>query len=432
MAEIRPFRGLRYNQEMVRDLAAVLCPPYDVISAEAQQRYHARSPYNVIRLEYGETFPQDNEKNNRYTRAREYLHRWLRDSVLLTEEKPAFYLCQDEFSFHHQIRRRTGLVVALKATPYEQGEVLPHEETLPRAKADRLQLLTACRTNFSSIFTFYQDETGEVASLLAPCLATPPLLTVTDDEGVTHRLWRIMEEDTVTALQRAFAGKKLFVADGHHRYETACQFARQYGQEYAYVMATLVDIRDPGLVVLPTHRLIRGGLPIAWERVAGYFERRSFSTPQLLTDHAPLGDFLATMAEVGATTPCFGIYAGGDAVELLTLRHPDLLDLLPADKPKAYRELDVTVLHELFLKPALGLDAEEIASEGRLAYTRDPQEAWQKVRQGEFQLAVFLNPPRLEQITAVAAAGARMPQKSTYFWPKLVTGLVMFQLDVDG
>lgn len=431
MAEIKPFRGLRYNQEMVPDLAAVICPPYDVISAEEQRKYHARHPYNVIRLEFGETLPDDNDQHNRYTRAREYLSRWLREGILITEKIPAFYLCQDEFSLDNQVRQRTGLVVALKATPYDQGEVLPHEETLPRAKADRLQLLEACRTNFSSIFTFYQDETGEVADLLAPYLATPPLATATDDEGVTHRLWRIMENDTIEALQQAFAGKVIYVADGHHRYETACQFAQQHGPEYAYVMATLVNIRDPGLVVLPTHRLLRGLGPLAWEKVADYFERRSFCYPQLLADYTPLTEFLATMARVGATTPCFGLYGGADTVELVTLRSRDALNRLP-QRPPAYRELDVTILHELFLKPAFGLGSEEITSEGYVAYTRAPKEAWQKVRSGEFQLAVFLNPPRLEQITAVAAAGARMPQKSTYFWPKLITGMVMHQLNAEA
>lgn len=425
MPEIRPFRGLYYNPELVGDLAAVVAPPYDVISPEEQKQYYARHPYNVIRLELGEDFPTDTAEDNRYTRARDYLHQWLTHGVLTMDTQPAFYLLEDEFPFQGKVRRRTGLVAALKTDAYEAGAVLPHEDTLPRAKADRLALLEACEANFSSIFALYRDEAHEVHTLLAPHMTAPPLLELSNEEGERHRLWRLADRETTEALRRLFAGKTLYIADGHHRYETAYQFALRRGPAYAWVLTTLVALDDPGLVVLPTHRLVRGVGSINWHAVTDLFARRSFRDPRLTADPSPLASFLDSMAASGAAAPCFALYTGGDTLDLAFLRDPERAYKLLGKQPQARKQLDVTVLHELFLPLALGAAWQEGDALERFAYTRDPGEAWAAVRRGEFDLAVFLNPPRLAQITAVAAAGARMPQKSTYFWPKLLTGLVM-------
>ena len=426
MAEIKAFRGIRYNPALAGDLAAVITPPYDVIPSEMQERYHERSPYSVIRLELGETFPGDNEENNRYTRARDYLNRWLAEGILISDENPAFYVCQDEFTFAKEVFRRTGLIVALKTTPYHEGIVLPHEDTLPKAKADRLALMEACKSNFSSIFALYQDQEGRVTNIVNSSMKASYLAKVVDDEGVCHRLWRIDDPKTVQALEQAFAGKKIYIADGHHRYETACKFAEEHGPEYGYIMTTLFDMNDPGLVVLPTHRLVRNVGPIPWESLSAQFDRQTLTYPELLESPAPLDGFLDYLARRGKETTALGIYAGGTNLEILALRDRNPLSM--ADRPEAVKQLDVTILHELVLKPAFGLGSEEIASEGFVAYTRDPEEAWRRVTQGEAQFAVFQNPPTLEQITAVAAEGGRMPQKSTFVWPKLITGLVLHRL----
>jgi uncharacterized protein (DUF1015 family) len=425
VAEIRPFRGLRYNQELVGNLDAVLCPPYDVISPEQQEAYHRVHPYNVIRLEFGETLPKDDERNNRYARARAYLEEWVSQGILVLDPEPSFYVCQDEFSYRGETRLRTGLVAALRTHPYGEGMVLPHEDTLPQPKADRLRMLETCRANFSSIFALYRDEEGRVADLISPYMTAPPIATATDKEGVTHRLWRIADATTVAALCRCFENKAVFIADGHHRYETALHFSQLHGGRYGYVMTTLVEMRDPGLIVLPTHRLLRGAGPINWTALPDAFTRQSLCYPELLYRPDPLNEFLRLMAEIGAAVPCFGFYGGNDRLELIILKDRGLL----SDRFSDRALMDVTLLHEVLLGPLFGISRDEVFSGRYLSYTRDPREAWQSVCKGEFQTAIFLNPPTLDQITEVAARGGRLPQKSTYFWPKLTTGLVMLLLE---
>lgn len=431
MAEIRPFRGLRYNQDKISDLSQVISPPYDVIPAEQQEAYHERNPYNIIRLELGKTFPTDTEDNNRYTRAAEYLKQWMEEGILMDEDQPVFYICQDIFECGGVTYKRNGLVTALKATPYKEGIVLPHEDTLPKAKVDRFSMLDSCKTNFSGIFALYQDETGAIPGLLEPITKQPPMASAVDDEGVRHNLWIIRDSSTIASIQSAFADKKIYIADGHHRYETACKFSEERGSRYGWVMTSMFEMTDPGLIILPTYRLLRNIGPTPWDMLEANFQRETFSYPEL--DHSPekLDEFLGIMAKK-ASLPCFGYYAGGTDLELLTLRSMDAVDCSLADHPKAYRELDATILHELILKPAFGLGNKEITSEGYVSYTRDASEAWKSVHDGESKIAMFLNGTRLDQVTKVAAAGARMPQKSTFFWPKLITGMIMCRLEQVG
>ncbi|MCR4418910.1 MAG: DUF1015 domain-containing protein [Clostridia bacterium] len=429
MADVLPFRGLRYNPALVPDLTAAISPPYDVISPEEQQWYYRRHPYNVIRLELGETLADDGPEQNRYTRARAYLEKWLEERVLVPDAAPGFYLCQDEFSWQGRTVRRLGLIAALRAVPYSRGTVLPHEDTLPKAKGDRYELLLACRTNFSPIFVLYRDPAGEVTARLRPYLEGPALAQASTREGVTHRLWSVDEPETVAAISRLFTDRLVYIADGHHRYETACRFAEEHGERYGFVLATLVALEDPGLIVLPTHRLLRDLDPPRWSLLPGGFERRSYTYAGLSEDPGQLEGFLRLLAEAGRGNYSFGFYQGGDTLELVydpgrTRENRPAPGTLPL--------LDVTVLHQEILLPVFNLHPDQVAHGRCVAYTRDPVEAWKAVRDGDCQTAVFLNPPTLEQITAVAAAGGRMPQKSTYFWPKLPAGLVMLRLEGVG
>ncbi|MGB9919425.1 MAG: DUF1015 domain-containing protein [Moorellales bacterium] len=420
MARIRPFRALRYNLARIPDLASVISPPYDVISTEQQKYYYQAHPNNVIRLELGEALPDDGPDYNRYTRARAYLEGWLKDGILIQEARPGFYLCQDEFRWGGTVYRRTGLVVALAAVPYAEGGVLPHEDTLPRAKSDRFQLVVSCRANFSPIFGLYKDSSGEIAARLRPYLDREPLAEATTLEKVTHRIWPVDGDEDVEYLCRQFAGRTVYIADGHHRYETACRVAEELGEKYGYVLATLVEMEDPGLVVLPTHRLLRDLGVVRWEALPPGFERQTYIYTQLLESPDPLEDFLKILADRGRQRgPSFGFYAGQDRVELVT----------PAENRYSEVQPDVAVLHDLVLRPVFGLTPERITDGRYVAYTRDPGEAWREVRSGRYQIAVLLNPPSLKQIAAVADLGGRMPQKSTYFWPKLPAGLVMLTLE---
>ncbi|MDN5346648.1 MAG: hypothetical protein PWP65_212 [Clostridia bacterium] len=430
MAEVRAFQGLRYNQEMVKDLALVTTPPYDVIDPAAQEEYYRRSPYNIIRLELGKILPTDTERDNRYTRAATYLKEWLRAGILQKDPTPHFYIYQQSFPGENgELLTRTGLVGRVRLVPYTSGEILPHEETLPKAKADRLALLQACRTNFSPIFSLYVDRERKVDNILQEFISqNPPWAEFTDPEQTTHRLWALGNPDLIDSIEKSFAQQTIYIADGHHRYETALEYSlgRQgSGNEgYNYVMMVLVNLYDPGLVILPTHRLVRNLASFSLDnflkkvRVNFLVEETSLS----------LEDFLAGLKTQGLHT--LGFYAGGQKFFYLKLK-PELdLDRLYApDKSPGWRRLDVAILHGLILEPLLGIGQAQREGESNLTYTRDAAQAYQEVKKGNQQMAFFLLPTPVEQVLAVAASGDKMPQKSTYFYPKLITGLVLHPLD---
>ncbi|MEW5762539.1 MAG: DUF1015 domain-containing protein [Bacillota bacterium] len=429
MAVVVPFRGLRYNPQLVGDLGAVVTPPYDVITPEAQARYYARHHYNVIRLEYGKHEPGDDETNNRYTRAAATFAAWRRQGVLIQEEAPALYLYEQEFQVRGKRLKRYGFFCTVRLERFERGIIMPHEETLAAPKKDRLELLRACRANFSPIWGLYADREGSVlASLLAA--AGEPAVFFYDEFGHTHRLWVIADPTAVKEVQNRLATRRILIADGHHRYETALAYAEEQAGPgpHRYVMMVLANLFDPGIVVLPTHRLVRN---------VGNFDLRGFLAKleeQFDITEAPpastwnFAAFLASVASRGRHA--YGLYAGGKELYIMKLREGvPVQELLPQDRSPAWRELDVTVLHHLVFARLLGIGPRESADGELLAYTRDEERALRLVDSGEYRLAFFLNPPRVEEVVAVAEAGDRMPQKSTYFYPKLITGLVLNPLE---
>ncbi|MGB9802296.1 DUF1015 domain-containing protein [Desulfofundulus sp.] len=448
MAEIKPFRGLRYA-DGVGPLADLVTPPYDVIDAKAQDDYYQRHPYNIIRLEYGKVYPGDDESNNRYTRAAADFNAWREAGVLVPEKSPALYLYEQEFSVGGKRLVRSGMTCAVKLEPYEKGVVLPHEETLPRHKADRLALMRACRANFSPIFGLYADAEMTVDNLLRSQAGRSPDLEFTGENGHGHRLWVVTDPGVIKQVQQAMADRRIFIADGHHRYETALAYSRERRQEegnpaepgpYDYVMMTLVNLYDPGLVVLPTHRLVRNveGLVVDefLDKIREHFEIEAFP---LAPDYGNFDGFIRELARHGGFTESdrpgagdlshrhsFGLYCGGGHLYLLTLRDEGALSrLMPEGHSTAWQRLDVSVLHHLILDRLLGIGGAERARESHLTYTREEAGALKAVDEGEYRLAFFLNPTLVEEVTAVAASGEKMPQKSTFFYPKLITGLVI-------
>ncbi|MDI6906097.1 MAG: DUF1015 domain-containing protein [Thermoanaerobacterales bacterium] len=423
MATIVPLCGLRYNPELIPGLAAVVTPPYDVIGPEAQERYYDRSPHNIIRLEYGKTFPGDNEDNNRYTRARDTLAAWQQEGVLLREHRPAIYLYEQEFTVAGRVYRRRGFFCGVALTPFSEGQVLPHEETLPKAKEDRLNLLRACRANFSPVFGLYTDESMATDRILREAAAAEPDTVFTDEEGHVHRLWVISAPEPINRLVSALRPRRIYIADGHHRYETALAYAQEHPEPGLHhnVLMVLVNLYDPGLVILPTHRLARAV--------------RTCPSPDLLAALAPLftvesfagkpAEFFRRLRELGRHS--FGLYAGAGNLYYLTLRPgADLRALMPAGRSPAWQQLDVAILHHLILEPHLGIGAGERARQGGpITYTREEEQALARVDRGEYTHAFFLNPTSVQEMVDVAEAGDRMPQKSTYFYPKLITGLVI-------
>ena len=483
MAVVVPFKGLRYNQNTVKNLSEVVTPPYDVIDAADQDRYYKRHPHNVIRLEYGKTGPFDNEDHNRYTRAAAELDVWLENNVLVPESCPALYFYEQEFILEGERKIRSGFICGVRLEPYTNGVILPHEETITKHKADRLKLMRACRANFSPIFGLFTDPRKRVDSVLRKTAAqgSSPDVSFTDEAGEKHRMWVVTDPGVIYQVQQAMTDKRIFIADGHHRYETALNYKQEReaaghdgngnkvvsvtgscctgpdgnccpsGKEpaYNYVMMTLVNLYDPGLVALPTHRLVRGVTGLDKKRLVEQlkenFEVEKFTLDQ---DRNNFQEFLGLLAKKGqvcrrvtrnpsltetnAPIPhrhVFGLYTGEDRLYLLSLGNESSLHrIMPQEKSPAWQGLDVSVLHTLIIEKYLGICGELRAKTEHITYTREEEGALAAVDTGQYQLAFFLNPTLVEEVTAVAAGGEKMPQKSTYFYPKLVTGLVMNRL----
>ncbi len=432
MAHIIPFIGLRYNTNKIPNLASVVTPPYDIIDEAAQVRYYAEHPANVIRLELGLEFPDDDENNNRYTRAAEYMNRWIEEEILVYENRPALYFYQQEFNMQGNPVVRNGFICGLKVEEYDQGNILPHEETLSKPKEDRLRLMRATQANFSSIFGLYSDPEKVIDNVLQEAISDkPPAIELADEAGETHRVWVITDPEVIRTVVEQMKDKKVFIADGHHRYETALEYAKEMEAKglkgYDYVMITLVNLYDQGLIILPTHRLVRNLSDFDLEafrvRLGTYFNVRPFGS----SDQLP--QFLRAMEEQGQNAHVFGMYGRNGVLYILSLKpDADTEKVLPSDKSDAWKQLDVALLDNLVLDHMLGIGASQRKSQEHLTYTKDAQWAVQQVDKGLYQIAFFLNPTRVREVVDVAEARDKMPQKATYFYPKLLTGLVINHL----
>jgi len=420
MAEIRPFRALRFNTEKAGEIGQLVCPPYDIISDEQRKGYLAKNPCNIIRLE----LPKG---ENPYQTAGETLKQWMEQGILRQDEQESIYIYEEEFTVNGLHTKFKGCIVRVRLEEFSKGIVLPHEETLSKAKEDRFNLMKATNCNFSQIYSLYMDPEHEITNRLDALSDAAPENELTDSDGVTHRLWIVSDQSEIAAICKAFADKKLYIADGHHRYETALNY-RNYCRENKigsgeedYVMMMLVDMEHPGLVVLPTHRLVRD-LP--------QFDKENLLTACReyfdVTEEEDINSAeakLKTLYDDGKKA--FAFYCGGSGYTLLVLRDTDALARLLPDKSAAFQGLDVTVLHTLVLEKILGIDADNMAKQINLTYVKQFEDAVAAVEKGDAQCAFILNPTKVTEIRDVAAAGEKMPQKSTYFYPKLITGLVM-------
>ncbi len=418
MAEIKEFCALRFTKR-AGNIAELTCPPYDIISEEQRADYLATNPNNVIRLELpGKTAAS-------YQQAAEVLQEWLENGIVAVDERPALYLYEEAFEVDGKHYRFKGFVCRVKLEEFEKGIVLPHEETLSRAKEDRMNLMCATGCNFSQIYSLYSDPNGETHAILEKLSAREPDRCFTDNEGVTHRLWIAERSPETQQLCAQFRDRKLYIADGHHRYETALNYRNHLREsgvsapDSDYCMMFLVDLENEGLVVFPTHRIVRGLNGFVAGRLPEQLKRNFEVVPQ--TDLASVEAGLKRAYD--AHQKAFG-YCDQNGYWLLTLKDIGLLDRRFPEKSQALRRLDVTVLHSLILEDEMGIDRENMANQKNLTYTRDANEAVKAVQAGA-NCCFLLNPTRVDEIAAVALAGEKMPQKSTYFYPKLITGLVM-------
>jgi uncharacterized protein (DUF1015 family) len=430
MAEVRGLRGVRYDPTRVGDVGLAIAPPYDVVDAAEQARLAMQHPANIIQVELPAAQPGE-PAGTRYERAAALLRGWLADGTLRTESRPAVYVHDHTFSHAGRRLTRRGLFAAVRLAQWSAGEVLPHEHTLPTPKADRLQLYRATQAQVSPIFALYEDAAGEIASVLDWTATARPALATTDPTGDEHRLWVLDEPALLDELGDLFAGRPLFIADGHHRYETGLAYrderlaadpAADDDAPFRFALMCLSEVADPGMVILPTHRLVVGPAPDGGRVEAALHQ--VFQVESLPAD-LPTPDLLARLAE-RRSHHAFG-WVTPSGLSLLTLKDPMLLaEWMPADQSAAWRSLDVAVQQVLIVERALGIAPETL--EGRIAYTRDADAARRAVASGDAHAALLLNATDLAGLLAVARAGEQMPQKSTYFYPKVPTGLVLHDM----
>jgi uncharacterized protein (DUF1015 family) len=444
MAKIVPFRGVRYNLSRVDSPAAVVAPPYDVISHELQENLYHRSPHNVVRLDLAKTTVTDTDGDNRYTRAAIDFQAWQQDGVLVRDDEPSIYLYDQKYPVESgELVVRKGFIALTRLEDFSTGMVKPHEKTLAGPKADRLLLTKACGAQLSPIFSLYSDPCCVLESLTRKEKERVPDVEVADDDGVFHLLWRVTEPTIVKKSQELLDKKPLFIADGHHRYETAINyrdFMREKNPSFSgkelfnYVLMYFANMEDQGLMIFPTHRLVFNlpdfHLDSILVTLQKYFEVETQSFDP--ADAAARMNIREQLRQRGEQRHTLALYAGGETVYFLGLRDEKEMDrFFEPRAPKALRTLDVSILHRLILEDTLGITGEAQEQQTNLKYVKNFEEPFSLVRDGKCQLSFLMNPTRMSEVRDVANAGEKMPQKSTYFYPKLLTGLVINKI-VEG
>lgn len=433
MARIAPFRGILYNPEKIRDLSKVVAPPYDVISPEEQERLYRKSPCNVVRLIL-------NRDPDCYESVARFFQSWEEDGVFMRAEAPAVYFLRQRFRLKDgEEREREGFIALVRIEDFSAGNIRPHEKTLDAPKEDRFRLMLACPANLSPIFALYSEPKQTINRMLTEHVeGTSPLIDVKEDGGGSCLLWPITDREIILQVQRGMEGQPLLIADGHHRYEAALRYRNRLrgerpgctGREpFHYAMMYFANMQDRGLTILPTHRLVRGFRPIPFQKLDESLQRYFYLEPYAKSREGQRW-FLRALKSGAKKRHLVGASFKGDPRYLiLRLKNKRTMQRLVKEMSPALRELDVSTLHHLILGHILGLSPEEQLQGDVVRYSEDEEEVLRAVDKEDYQAAFLLNPPRPEEIMAVAMGGERMPQKSTYFYPKLLTGLVINKID---
>jgi len=436
--EIKAFKAYRYNPDAVGDAGKCIAPPYDVISGEQQGRLYQQSSYNIVRIIRGKTEAGDDEMENQYTRAAEYLNEWISEGVLRQDGKEAIYAYVQDFEVAGKKYSRSGFIALGKLVEFGAG-VRPHEKTLDGPKADRLKLMKATAAQFGQIFMLYEDAQKTADKIIEKTAAAgKPAIDFTDEDKVRHRMFIIDDAKDISAIAEMMKNKETVIADGHHRYETALNYRRETDNPSAdWQMMTFINTQNPGLVVLPTHRLAGDVAGFDFRKLLAElgknFECTKFAfSARLNKADAKKKMFEKMRLEFDAGRTCFGIYAFDGAFYAIVLKSHAVIDKIVPQLSAASRKLDVTVLHKLILEGILGIGEQQLAGETNIEYIKDiggaVDEAVTAVDKGQKQVVFFMNPTRAEQVKQVAAANEKMPQKSTFFFPKIFSGLTINKL----
>lgn len=422
MPIVRPFRALRYTPAAgnIQDLTA---PPYDIIYDEWRERLYSRNPYNIIRLIKTKDEPGEGEETDKYLRAARYLDSWLDQGILRKEEAPSVSICADTYEVDGVTHTRYGFIMLIKAEEFGQG-IYAHERTLSGPKVDRLHLVMATRANLSQIFGIYSDPDGGMQNIILQGTRNVPDVDFTDEQGIGRRLWIVTAPDIIGAIEERMRNRDVIIADGHHRYETALAYRqlmephrRSDDEPFDYVSMYFSNVDDPGLLILPTHRKAGGMGGFDRKRFMAELNER-FEVEYPVRAETP--EILERMREGSAETSVFGIYVGG------------LFGLIRLKNPRSPKELDVEILHDLIIEGMLGISREDIAAGKYLHFSKSADHVVEDVDTGKDQVGFLLNGIRPEEMFPRVITGERLPQKSTYFYPKTLSGLVMYRIDRES
>ncbi len=434
MPEIQAFRGIRYDLGHVGSLGDVVAPPYDVISPELQEQLYKQHPANVVRLILNRQEPgDDDEANNRYTRAARFLRNWQSEGVLFTEPDPAVYVYDQQFTAEGRTFNRRGFMARVRLSQFGEGIVFPHEETMSVPKADRRMLMAVCRANLSQVFGLYPDPDCQAQNLLEAAVAGQTPIVAIDHLGVVNRMWPVTDVSVIADVAAVMGPKPIFIADGHHRYETACDYREQIYDSGAlstdhpanFVLMMCVAMEEPGLVVLPTHRLFTGLPDMDAQQLAA--KLGDCFTTQPAGDGADLAAEVWEQIESADDQGILGLFTQKDRrwtlVELTDAGHQRLADMAD-DHSQDWRDLGVSILHRLIVQGLLG-----VADLAKPTYVHEVEEVVRELKTDQFPMAALVMPATVDHVRTLSLQGERMPSKSTYFYPKLLSGLVINPLD---
>lgn len=421
MSSIKPFRAVYYNSEKIEDISKVVSPPYDVISEEAQNYYHSLSPYNFTHIDLAKDLPSDDKENNKYTRAKKDFESWIKKGVLIQDEKPCIYFYKQEYKVQGQKHSRLGFVSVMELVNEEDSKVRPHEKVHQEAVDDRFKLTKALNSNLSSIFVCYSDKHKKVDKIFIKYIVkSKPFIDTVDEDKVHHRLWKLSAPDLIEEINHSISGQNLFIADGHHRYKVACDYrssrmgkkaVKGADEPYNYVMTYFTDIDSKDLQIFPMHRIVKKF------NVDTNFLEEKFRIDKVKNKV----DLLILLAKAGRNEHAFGLYTR-DGIKLLRLKNKLLVDKFVTEGSKEYKSLDATILK------CLVFDEFKIKSTD-IIYTKDMSMATQLVDEEKADASFILNPVKISQLKAIALNGEKMPPKTTYFYPKVLSGLTVYKMD---
>ena len=434
MVEVAPFKGITYNKEKIGNLDDVMSPPYDIISEEMQNKLYTKHQNNFVKLILGKQFPSDTKGDNRYTRAKQLFDEWQENSILSESEKNAIFPYKIEYILNNETRTMNGFFVLLRLDP-DYKVVKAHEKTLSKPKADRLDLMRSCKANLEPIQLLYMDNKDTIGKMIDDGIDTP-ILNIKGYDGFMHKLWKVEDEFLISKIVDELSNKVLFIADGHHRYQTAINFADEMKKktnisdehaQFNYRMVILANIFDEGLAILPTHRFIKMpnlDLDDLLQKLQEYFIVEEKTIEKTDDNYDRVGKRIISEIETEDKHK-FALYSN-KKYYVLTLKDEKIMDEFAKDRSEIWRTLDVSILHKIVLENILGINEGNL--EDHVRYTRVDGEAIQFVDEERFDISFLMNATKIDELKAIAEAGEHMPQKSTYFLPKMLSGLVMYKM----